>query len=375
MKRPMLIMLLLAGLFFGGIFGWKAFVGFQIQKQMQSTPMPMATVSVETAKAEDWSPQIKAVGSLRAARGVDVTPQVEGQVTKLHFDSGDQVAAGDLLVEQYTEDERAQLAGLVAARELAELNFERNKNLIKKSLVSQFEFDSSRTVLQRANAAEADLRLRISKKSIRAPFAGQLGIRKIDLGQYIEPGDTIARLEASDEILVDFPVPQRQFGNVRIGQSISVEVDAWPGRDFAGKIKAIEPQVERETRNVRIRGAIENPGGDLVPGMFAQIAIELPMQGQVITVPQSAIAYSPYGDSVYVVEKTVDEQGEQQYRVSNTFVVTGATRGDQVAINSGLRSGQSVVTSGQQKLLNGAFVKIDNSVRVSNNPDPIPDNN
>jgi membrane fusion protein (multidrug efflux system) len=375
MTRPMLKMLVLAALFFGGIFGWKAFVSFQIQKDMQSTPMPMATVSVARIDAEEWSPNIKAVGSLRAERGVDVTPQVEGLVTGLHFDSGDKVAAGDLLVQLYTADEQAQLAGFVAARQLAELNFARNEGLIKQNLVSQFDFDASQTELQRTQAAEEGLRLRINKKAIRAPFAGQLGIRKVDLGQYLEIGDTIVRLESRDKIFVDFPVPQRVFANIRLEQPIEVTVDAWPGLSFAGQIKAIEPQVESETRNIRVRGVLENHSGNLVPGMFAQIAIQLPAKQQVITAPQSAIVYSPYGDSVFVVDEVTDESGAKRQRVTNAFVITGSTRGDQVEIKSGLTAGAQVVTAGQQKLLNGAYVNIDNSVRVSNDPDPMPDNN
>jgi membrane fusion protein (multidrug efflux system) len=263
----------------------------------------------------------------------------------------------------------------VAARELAELNFARNQDLIKQNLVSEFEFDASRTEVQRTRAAENDLRLRIQKKAIRAPFAGQLGIRKVDLGAYIEPGDTIARLEALDEILVDFPVPQQQFSKLSVGQPISVTVDAWPGRSFPGKIKAIEPLVERETRNIRVRGLLPNAAGELVPGMFARISIELPAQEQVITAPQSAISYSPYGDSVFVVEDTVTADGVSVQTVTNTFVVTGATRGDQVAIVAGLEPGMEVVTSGQQKLRNGAQINISNTVPVSNDPAPAPANN
>jgi membrane fusion protein (multidrug efflux system) len=375
MSRTMIKMLALTALFFGGIFGWKMFVGMQIQKQMQSMPPPVATVSAVQLSAETWTPIIKAVGSLRTARGVDVTPQEGGLVTELHFDSGDWVKSGQLLVQQYIADEQAQLDGLIAAREFAELNFQRNQNLIEENLVSEFDFDASQTEVQRAKAAETNLRLRIKKKSIRAPFAGQLGIRKIDLGQHIEPGDTIARLEARNQMLVDFPVPQREFGRLSLQQAITVYVDAWPGREFPGVIKAIEPQVERETRNIRLRGLLNNPDGDLVPGMFAQIDIKLPKAEQVVTAPQSAITYSPYGDSVYVIEEVVDESGVTRQQVSNTFVVTGTKRGDQVAVVSGLEAGTRVVTSGQQKLRNGVYVNVDNSVGVSNDPSPSPANN
>ena len=259
MKKPMIVMLLVVGLFFGAVFGWKAFVGVQIEKAIASMEPPPATVSALPVGTDTWAPHIPAVGSLRAAQGVDVTPQEAGQITGLAFDSGDSVRAGDVLVQQYDADLRAELDGLVAARELAEANLKRAEELIGQDLVSEFDYDSRKTELQLALAAEADMRLQIEKKSIRAPFSGQLGIRKVDLGQYIEPGDLVARLENRKQMLVDFPVPQRQLGNLRTGQPVTVEVDAWPGRKFPGVISAIEPQVERDTRNIRLRAMVENP--------------------------------------------------------------------------------------------------------------------
>jgi membrane fusion protein (multidrug efflux system) len=377
MKRPMLIMLVCVGLFFGAVFGWKAFVGMQIQKSMQAMAMPPVTVSTMLVSDETWAPVITVVGSLRAVQGVDVSAQVEGQITELHFDSGDTVAAGDLLVQQYTADELAQLEGRVADRQLAELNYKRLKNLSSKQLVSEFEFDASRTDLQRTKAIEKTLLLNIEKKSIRAPFAGQLGIRSVDLGQYIEPGDNLVRLEAIDQLLVNFTVSQRQIGQLSVGQVVFAYVDAWPGQRFAGVIDAIAPKVESDTRNVRVRAVLDNVDTRLLPGMFARVEIQLPTQGTVVTVPQSAVTYSPYGDSVYIVADQPEQAGGAQpvFAVSNSFVVLGATRGDQVAIKSGLTAGMTVVTAGQQKLRNGSQVVIDNSVAVSNSPTPQPDNN
>jgi len=374
MKRPMMIMLLAVAVFFGAVFGWKAFVGTQMQKAMLSMGPPPATVSAIAATAEQWAPSIPAVGSLRAAQGVDVTPQVAGMITALSFDSGDTVVAGEPLVQQYAADLEAELEGLVAARKLAEANLTRARELRAEQLVSEFDFDSRETELQRAQAAEKDLRLRIAKKTIRAPFTGQLGIRKVDLGQYIEPGDIVARLENRAQMLVDFPVPQRLLASLSIGQAVEVEVDAWAGRKFPGVIRAIEPQGERNTRNIRLRAVVDNPGGELLPGMFAQIEVLLPEQQQVVTVPQSAVTFSPSGDSVFLVESTTGEDGQETGVVSNTFVMTGAKRGDQVAILSGVVAGQTVVTSGQQKLRNGAQVIINNTVQVNNDADPVPDN-
>ena len=224
--------------------------------------------------------------------------------------------------------------------------------------------------LKMAQAAENDLRLQIEQKIIRAPFAGRLGIRQVDVGQYIEPGDPIARLESDEQMLVDFKVPQREFANLREGQPVFLTVDAWPGERFGGEVAAIAPQVDIETRNLSVRAVIDNGDGRLVAGMFARVDVQLPRAEQVLTVPQSALTYSPYGDSVFVVDESVNEAGETVLIVTNTFVVTGATRGDQVAISSGLEPGMTVVTAGQQKLRGGAQVQVDNSVPVSNDPAP-----
>ncbi|MEO8164529.1 MAG: efflux RND transporter periplasmic adaptor subunit [Betaproteobacteria bacterium] len=368
-------MLAATGLFFGALFGWKAYVNGQMQAAMAATPFPPVTVSTTRATAESWTPAIAAVGSLRASRGVDVTAQVAGQITAIRFDSGDSVAAGELLVQQYAADDKARLEGLVAERQLAEINLARARTLIDEKLISAFDLDTRETDLQRARSAEDDLRLKTAQKSIRAPFAGQLGIRQVDLGQYIEPGKNIVRLEGRDRIVVDFPVPQQQLENLRLKQPVSIQVDAWPGVTFRGAISAIEPQVERDTRNIRVRATVENPEGRLLPGMFARIDIELPTRDNVVTVPNAAVTHSPYGDAVFVVDKRTDDAGQRVLRVTNTVVVTGATRGDQVAIASGLPAGATIVTAGQQKLRNDSVVVVDNTAPVSNSASPQADNN
>jgi membrane fusion protein (multidrug efflux system) len=371
----MLYMLAATGLFFGVLFGWKAYINSQMQAAMAATPFPPVTVSTTTATSESWSPVIPAVGSLRASRGVDVTAQLAGQVTAIRFESGSPVKAGDLLVQQYAADDQARLDGLVADRKLAEINLSRARQLINDKLISAFDLDLRETELQRARAAEDDLRQKIAQKSIRAPFAGRLGIRQVDLGQYIEPGDPVVRLEARDQMVADFPVPQQRFSNLRVGQPVSVHVDAWPGQSFGGSIQAIEPQVDRNTRNIRVRALVDNPDGKLLPGMFARIDIELPSRENVITVPHASVTHSPYGDAVFVVNEQTDAAGQRVLKVANTVVVTGATRGDQVAITSGLPAGATIVTAGQQKLRNGSLVVVDNSVPVSNSANPEPANN
>jgi membrane fusion protein (multidrug efflux system) len=371
MKRQFIIMLVLVGLVLGAVFGWKSYAGLQMRQGMAAMVLPPVVVSTAQVETANWSPTIPAVGSLRALQGVNVTAQIAGQITELLFDSGATVAAGDLLVRQYTADDEARLAGLVAETRLAEMNFKRAQELVAKELISATDYDTRQTELQRARAAEANLRLIIEQKTIRAPFSGRLGIRKVDLGQFVEPGDTLVRLESFSQILVEFPVPQRLVGQLIVGQPLTVTTDAWPGEYFAGSIRALEPQVNRETRMMSVQGLIANVEERLVPGMFVRVAVELPALNNVLTVPQSAVTYSPYGNSLFVVDDA--EDGGQIVR--NRFVVTGETRGDQVMIASGIEVGATIVTAGQQKLRNGSRVQIDNSVPVSNEPDPAPANN
>lgn len=369
MTRRMLSMVILTLLFFGSIFGWKTWSGQQMKLAMQSATTPPITVSTATAVATEWTPEIPAVGSLRAEQGVNVTVQVPGLLTELLFQSGDIVEAGTVLARQYSGDQEARLEGLVATRKLTELNMARARELRPQNLISALEFDTRVTELEAARAAEDELRLSIAKKSIRAPFAGRLGIRAVDLGQYLEPGETLVRLEATQRMLIEFPVPQQQIAELHTGQEFTVSVDAWPDHVFRGTVNALEPRIQRETRTVRVQGALANPEDKLTPGMFARVALMLPRKDNVIVVPQAAVVYSPYGDSVYTVSEA------DPPTVSNQFVVTGRTRGDQVEIVSGLTAGTTVVTAGQQKLRNDAAVRVDNSVPVSNAADPQVKNN
>jgi membrane fusion protein (multidrug efflux system) len=366
MTKRMILMLLAAGIFFGSVFGWKAWTAYQSDLMMSSMAMPPVTVSTTIATTETWSPVINSVGTLRASQGVDVTAQEVGMITELRFESGAQVSAGDVLAQQYVDDERAQLAALEADVRLAELNLERSRDLLSKNLSSQFEYDTHIADRDRAVARARSVRLVIEKKTIRAPFAGRIGIRQVDLGEYVEPGDPIVRLEALDKILIDFPVPQLSVGLLSVGQPLVIRVDAYPGKEFGGRITAISPQVRSETRDVRLEGLVANEAEELLPGMFAEVSIQLPLQERVVTLPQSAITYSPYGDSVFAIRKVTDDSGETVLTADTVFVQTGDTRGDQVAIVSGIASGDRIVTAGQIKLRNGTRVVIDNSVPVSN---------
>jgi len=370
----MILMLLAVGLFFGGVFGWKAWVAYQSNTMMASTAMPPVTVSTTVATSDTWKPIIPSVGTLRAAQGVDITAQVAGMITELRFESGTVVKAGDLLAQQYVDDERARLAALEADVRLAELNLVRAKDLLEQKLNSQFEYDTAQTDRDRAVAQARNVRLLIEKKTIRAPFSGRIGIRQVDLGQYVEPGDPIVRLEALDKILVDFPISQRSIGLVGVGQPLTISVDAYPGKAFRGAVTAIAPNVRSTTRDVRLEGLIDNSSEQLLPGMFAEVEVEMPEREAVVTLPQSTITYSPYGDSVFVVTEAAGG-GDSDLVVQNRFVETGETRGDQVAVLSGVEPGETIVTAGQIKLRNGARVVVDNSVLVSNEPVSVLENN
>lgn len=375
MNKRMTLMLLAVGIFFGGVFGWKSWSGYQMKTFMQSQAMPPVTVSAATATSETWSPVIPSIGTLRASQGVDITAREAGIITELKFESGTEVAAGDLLAQQYVDDEQAHLDALQADVELAELNLERAAELIEKNLSAQFEYDTRKADRDRAIAQARNVRLIIEKKSIRAPFAGRIGIRQVDLGEYVEPGDPIVRLEALDKILVDFNVSQRSIGQVSVGQPLRIRVDAYPGREFGGTVSAISPQVRSQTRQAQLEAIIDNETELLLPGMFVLVAVDLLATDQIVTLPQSTITYSPYGDSVFIIEESTNDQGETQLVAQTRFVQTGDTRGDQVAILSGISIGEQVVTAGQIKLRNGTRIVIDNTVAVSNQPNPMPEIN
>jgi membrane fusion protein (multidrug efflux system) len=367
MAKRMLLMLIAVGLFFGGVFGWKAFVARQKQAEMAAKGPPVATVSTAAVVAGDWVPTLRSVATLRSAQSVDVTAQVDGQVTKLYFDSGDAVATGTLLVQQYVADDQAQLKALQADLRLAEIELQRIRQLVREELVPQSELDSATSRLDRVRAEVESLEIAIGKKSIRAPFAGRLGIRQIDLGQFIEPGDPIVRLEALDRLYADFKLPQQALPRVNVKQPVRITADAWPGAEFTGEITAIEPAVDAATRNVSLRAEIVNQDGRLRPGMFVEIQVALPERRDVLLVPQTALTFSPFGNSVYVVEGT-----DEDIVARNVYVNVGQTRGDLVEVMDGLMPGQQIVTSGQLKLRDGARINVDNSVAINANATPLP---
>jgi membrane fusion protein (multidrug efflux system) len=367
MTKRMVIMLIAVAVVFGGIFGFQAFKAAMIKKFMSSMSAPPQTVSAITAHSSSWQPTIEAVGSLRAVRGADLSLEVAGVVDSISFNSGDDVKEGDVLLKLRSEDDVAKLASLQATAELSQLTLERDLKQWKIQAVSQATIDTDRANLKNAQAQVAQQQAILDKKTLRAPFAGHLGIRAIDLGQYLGPGTTIVTLQALDPIYLDFFVPQQAIDQVRLGQEVIVRIDAFKEQTFAGEISAINPKIDTNTRNVQVRATLKNPDHKLLPGMYATVAINTGAPANYITLPQTAITYNPYGNTVYVVDSKPAEAGgkPQQQTARQTFVTTGPTRGDQVAILKGVNEGEMIVTAGQIKLHNGSPVLIDNSIAPS----------
>ncbi len=377
-KKPvakrMIIMLIGVGLLLGSIVGFNVFKGIMIQKYMANAPIPPATVTAAKIDYQTWQPALAAVGTLRAVRGVDVTSEVAGLVRTVGFRSGDEVRGGQVLAQLNADSDIAQLHALEAAAELARTVYERDRAQLADEAVSQAQVDADAADLKNKRALVAQQAALVEKKTIRAPFAGKLGITMVNPGQYLNPGDKLVTLQTIDPIYVDFFVPQQQLPIVAIGQKISLTTDAYKDQAFDGKINAINPKVDTTTRNVQIEATIPNPKRQLLPGMFASVAIDTGGEQRYLTLPQTAITYNPFGDTVFLAKTTEpkDAQGKPGLVAQQVFVTTGPRRGDQVAILSGVEPGATVVTSGTVKLKNGTPLVIDNSVQPANSPNPTP---
>jgi membrane fusion protein, multidrug efflux system len=374
MIKRMIIMLAAVGIVLGLIFAFEGFLRPYFIKQFIATlANPPQTVSTAVAKVEPWQKQLHAVGSLRAARGADLSTQVAGTVSAVHFESGAEVAEGTLLVELSAEDDIAKLNALKATAALARITYERDQRQLKAQAVSQQVVDTDAQTLKADEAQVAEQQAVVDYKIIRAPFAGKLGIRQVDVGQYLSPGTPIVTLQALDPIYVDFTLPQQALAQIKLGQKVNVAVDTYPGEAFSGSILAVNSKVDTATRNVQIRASLGNPDHRLLPGMFASIAIDVGTPQPFVTLPQTAVTYNPFGSTVYLVEnKGKDADGKEQLAAQQVFVTTGDTRGDQVAILKGVGEGQTVVTAGQIKLRNGSPLLVNNTVQPTNNPNPKP---
>ncbi|WP_296653732.1 efflux RND transporter periplasmic adaptor subunit [Paraburkholderia sp.] len=374
MAKRMIIMLFCVGLLLAALFGFNLFRAHMIKKFMASNTAPPATVTAAVAGYQTWQPQLAAVGSLRAVRGVDVTTEVAGLVREIVFISGQDVKAGQVLVRLNDDSDRAQLASLQAAAELAQTVYTRDKAQFGIQAIAKAQLDADAADLKSKRAQVDQQAALVEKKTIRAPFAGRVGITTVNPGQYINPGDAIVTLQAIDPIYADFFLPQRQLGQLHVGQTIAVDTDAFGNRSFDGKIRSINPRVDSATRNVQIEATVDNRERKLLPGMYANVKVDAGTVQRYLTLPQTAITYNPYGATVFIVKpgEQKNAQGKIMPVAQQVFVTPGPTRGDQVAILKGISEGTQVVTSGQLKLKNGTPLVIDNRVQPANNPNPTP---
>ena len=363
--RRMLIML---GVVLVVVLALAAYKGLSIYQQIQmfSAPQPAISVSAAHAEAQQWQGRLPAIGTLKAFQGVDLAAEVEGIVREVMFESGQKVTQGQPLIQLDSEVERASLATAEAERSLAQVEFERGRSLVSRQNISKSEFDRLSSTLQKASASVAQFRAQLDKKRISAPFAGTIGIRQVDTGDYLSPGATIATLQDLSRLHVDFFLPEQRAPQLQVGQPVRLSVAAYPDEQFEGRIAAINPKVENETRNLQVRATLSNLDEKLLPGMFANLEVLLPDDQPQIVVPETAITYTLYGNSVYVVKEKQDDDGNlvkdadgnPLLIVERRFIETGERRAGRVVILKGLKAGEQVVTSGQLKLDNGAHVAI-----------------
>ena len=353
------------------------FVKFQqirtAMAQGASWQPPPEAVTTIVARRERWPSSVSAIGTAEAVQGVTVSADLPGIVEKIDFASGERVGAGAVLVRLDTSQERAQLAAAEAQRELAHVNLERMQQLRDKEVVAQADYDRSAAEAKQADARAGEIRAVIERKQIRAPFAGVLGIRQINLGQYLNPGDPVVPLQSLDPIYVNFSVPQQVVRDLKVGAEVGVAAESIGVAVSRGRITAINSVVDEATRNVRIQATFRNLQGALRPGMFVEVEVSVGKANDVIALPASAVNFAPYGNSVFVVSEMQGPNGKTYRGVQQRFVKLGDGRGDQVAVSSGLKPGDEVVTSGVFKLRNGAAVFVNNKVRPANNPAPKPE--
>ncbi len=351
--KRMIIMLAVSSVVFGGVFGFVQFKNKMIKDYFANMPKPVITVTAQPAAAEQWQNAVPAVGTLQAVNGVDISSSVSGLVKEIAFQSGQSVKKGQLLLRLDTDVEQTDLRSAQADADLARISANRQRVLVRTDAVSQAAVDKAEAELKVKEARVAGIRATIEKKAVFAPFDGVLGVRKVDLGQYVQPGQTIVNLQDLSVMLADFTVSQKDLAAMQVGAALVMTTDAWPGRVFEGTVAAVEPKVDEKTGMVMAQGRFPNADGSLRPGMFARIEVLRSALANVITVPVSAVSYNLHGDSVFVVKDGAD--GKEAVR---TFVQLGDRRDGKVAVLSGLAAGDMVVTSGQVKLDTGSLVDI-----------------
>jgi len=373
MAKRMILMLVVMVALLGGL-------GFVKYKQVEaaiaagaSFQMPPTAVTTVVAKQETWPSTMSIIGTAAAIQGVTVSADLPGTIDKIHFESGQWVKEGEIMVELDTRQERAQLASLEAQRDLAGINYGRAQELVKQGVIAKQEYDNAAAQQKATEAQVGDIRAAIARKTIHAPFSGMLGIRQVSLGQYLAAGQAIVSLQSLSPIYVNFGVPQQDTPKVFPGRVLHVTNNDLPGMGFTGKITALDSVINEQTRNIQVQATVNNKDNKLRPGMFVQVELPMGQARQVVPLPASAINYAPYGDSVFVVSDMKDEKGHAYRGVRQQVVKIEGTRGDQVAITSGINPGDEVVSSGVFRLRNGAPVQVNNTVKPANSASPKPE--
>ena len=373
MAKRMILMLTVMAVFVAALGLVKVRQFQAMAQQFAAMQPPPEAVTTVVAAREEWPATISVIGTVAPVQGVTVSADLPGIVDRIAFESGKSVAQGDVLVQLDTKQEQAQLAAAEAQLELARLNFERMQGLIGQDAVSRAEYDAASAAHKQAEARIHEIRAAIERKTIRAPFSGSLGIRQVNLGQYLSGGDPVVPLQSLNPIYVNFGVPQQDIGQIRIGRTVRITASDLGDVAFTGHVTAIDSVADQTTRNVQVQATLSNTGGRLRPGMFVQAQVLIGANQAVIALPASAINYAPYGDSVFVVSELKNEQGQAYRGVRQQVVKLGGARGDQIAVLSGINPGDEVVTSGVFKLRNGAAVQINNSVQPANSRAPKPE--
>ncbi|HKF04952.1 MAG TPA: efflux RND transporter periplasmic adaptor subunit [Candidatus Sulfotelmatobacter sp.] len=373
MAKRMILMLVVMLALLGGL-------GFVKYKQVEAAiaaganfQMPPTAVTTVTAKKEVWPSTFSVIGTAAAIQGVTVSADLPGTIDKIHFESGEWVKEGQILVELDTRQERAQLANLEAQRDLAGINYGRAQELVKSGVIAKQEYDNAAAQQKATEAQVGDIKAAIARKTIRASFSGVLGIRQVSLGQYLAAGQAIVSLQTLSPIYVNFGVPQQDTGKIVPGHVLKITNSDLPGMSFVGRITALDSVISEQTRNIQVQAIVTNKDNKLRPGMFVQVELPMGAARDVIPLPASAINYAPYGDSVYVVTNMTDQKGRAYRGVKQQVVKIDGSRGDQVGVISGLNPGDEVVSSGVFKLRNGAPILVNNEVKPSNSTSPKPE--
>jgi len=374
MAKRMILMLVAAALLVGALGYFKL---RQVQAAVKGggCQPPPAAVTTIVAKQETWPSTLSMVGTTAPVHGVTVSADLPGTVDTITFDSGNFVHEGDVLVQLDTRQERAQLAALEAQRDLAKINYDRMRQLVNEGVISRMDYDKSTAEQKQTEANVGEIKATIQRKTIRAPFSGILGIRQVNLGQYMSAGTAIVSLQALNPIYANFNVPQQVMSQMRPGQSVRISTDGASGHEYTGRVNALESTVDESTRNVQVQATLANADNKLRPGMFVQVEIGVGAQRSLFPLPASAINYAPFGDSVYIVTDLKGPDGKTYRGVRQQFVKVAGARGDQVGIVSGLNQGDEVVSSGAFKLRNGAAVAVNYKIQPGNNPSPKPEDN